>query len=718
MRDGNRRPRTALLLGLSLGWFALAAPLCAAAGAPAAEESEAASLRRGDAYFHLMSARTAAGRGDASGVQREVKQAAALAPDAEGLHAEAARLLASVGRREDAERSARRALELRADDPMAMRILADLLASRALGASPDAAARAEAIRLYEKLAEAPDADAQVLQYLVNLKLLDDDLNGAVDSARRFAARRPGDPGAARLLTQLLLQQGKPHDALTTVLGFLSRNADAADLAPIAAELASRTGRWGDVETTGREMLARKPESLAARMLLGEALLRIGKPQDAVPVLEKAADALNDSPPSTEEEVRSLLGEAYLRSGRYEEAVTELEMVLNRSPGEALVRLHLASAYQALGRLADASALAKGLAGDFPGNPAVLALLGDCLSQQGLIDPALEAFRAAREAVDGAGEEAATRRDDLRLRMALLQFGKKRFDEAARVLAGLERPDRREALRVRARLEVSQGDLRDARQLARKLRDASDPGVAALVEGEILVREDELSRAISKFDEAVAVLGPDSSERVATICREAGHAELGQKFLEDWVAREPGSAEAQFALGRYLERASRFAEAEIRLRRAIALDPQNSQALNYLGYSLADRNEKLDEALTLVRRALEIERFNGAYLDSLGWIYFRMGEYAKGRDPLERAAREYPRDATVLEHLGDLYEKLGDPQGAEAAWKRALEADPQGASADTLRQKIRRDPGAKGSRERTSAPPARGAGRPGISLEPR
>ncbi len=693
----------ALLLGAVVG-------LPASAEATLSDPFEA-SIRRGDAYFHLMSARVAAVRGDASGAQREIREATALAPEAPGLHAEAARLLAAIGRRDDAERSARRALELDPNEARAMRTLADLLASRALGSAPDATARAEAIRLYARLAEVPDADAQVLQILTNLKLLEDDLTGAVESARRFAARRPGDPGATRLLAQLLLQQGKPEEALGTILAYLSRSPDATDLVPIVADLASRTHRWTDVEATSREMVAARPQATVARILLGEALLRTGKPHEAVPVLEKAVETAHEVV-RTEENARSLLGEAYLRAERYDDAARELETVLQESPGEALVRLHLASAYEMLGRFADASALAKGLAGDFPGNPAVLALLGESLSQQGLIDSALDAFRAAREAVEGSDDQAGMRRDDLRLRVAVVQIGKKKLGDAERTLEGLERPHRAEALKVLARVAVSRGNLREARRIARSLVDLEETGIAALVEAEVLLREGEISRAALKFDEAIAALGPDSTDRVATIYRETGHPALGERILEEWVEREPANAEAQFALGRSLERAARFVEAEAALRRSVDLDPGNGQALNYLAYSLADRSEKLDEALAFIRRALEIDRWNGAYLDSLGWVYFRMGQYENAREPLERAAREFPRDSTVLEHLGDLYEKLGDSHRAEAAWKRALEAEPQDANVEGLREKIRRDAATRGSRDRTSTPSSGKADGPG------
>ena len=93
----------------------------------------------------------------------------------------------------------------------------------------------------------------------------------------------------------------------------------------------------------------------------------------------------------------------------------------------------------------------------------------------------------------------------------------------------------------------------------------------------------------------------------------------------------------------------------------------------------------DEALELVQRALKVDGWNGAYLDSLGWVYFQMGRYDEARGPLEQAAREYPNDVTVLEHLGDVYLELGGRALAREAWVRALDAGSE--NEESLRAKL-------------------------------
>ena len=104
-------------------------------------------------------------------------------------------------------------------------------------------------------------------------------------------------------------------------------------------------------------------------------------------------------------------------------------------------------------------------------------------------------------------------------------------------------------------------------------------------------------------------------------------------------------------------------------------------LNYLGYMWADKGEKLPEALKMIRKAVDIEPMNGAYLDSLGWVYFKMGEYELAEDNLRQAVNRDQTDPTVHMHLGDLYEKTGRIRLAAAQWELSLDEFAKSAPAD-------------------------------------
>ena len=102
------------------------------------------------------------------------------------------------------------------------------------------------------------------------------------------------------------------------------------------------------------------------------------------------------------------------------------------------------------------------------------------------------------------------------------------------------------------------------------------------------------------------------------------------------------------------------------------DPQAAATLNYLGYMNADRGVKLEESLNLIKQALTFEPNNAAYLDSLGWAYFKLGKYDLAEENLNKAASHMSSDPTVQEHLGDLYQKTGRLKLAAAHWDRAVQ----------------------------------------------
>jgi len=104
-------------------------------------------------------------------------------------------------------------------------------------------------------------------------------------------------------------------------------------------------------------------------------------------------------------------------------------------------------------------------------------------------------------------------------------------------------------------------------------------------------------------------------------------------------------------------------------------------LNYLGYMLADKGTRLTEALKLIRKAVELEPINGAFLDSLGWAYFKLGQYELAEDNLRQAVQRDQTDPTVHDHLGDLYEKTGRIRLAAAQWELSLSEYAKSAAGD-------------------------------------
>lgn len=137
----------------------------------------------------------------------------------------------------------------------------------------------------------------------------------------------------------------------------------------------------------------------------------------------------------------------------------------------------------------------------------------------------------------------------------------------------------------------------------------------------------------------------------------------------------------FLRGEAADRQKKSDQAEGFFRQALEQDPNNAMTLNYLGYMLADKGVRLPEALTYIKKAVDIEPINGAYLDSLGWIYFKLGDYELSEDNLRQAVQRDQTDPTVHMHLGDLYEKTGRVRLAAAQWQLSLDGFSKALPAD-------------------------------------
>jgi tetratricopeptide (TPR) repeat protein len=210
----------------------------------------------------------------------------------------------------------------------------------------------------------------------------------------------------------------------------------------------------------------------------------------------------------------------------------------------------------------------------------------------------------------------------------------------------------------ARLEARDGDVETARDRLRKLR-FSHPTQAQrlfLVEGEILSQ-------IDRHDEAYA---------------------LYSQYLEN----QPDDIEILYARSLVAERLDRLQQTEADLRRVLGLEPDNTRALNALGYTLADRTDRYQEAYGYISRALEQTPDDPAVIDSMGWVLYRLGRLQEARDYLQKAYQLNP-DVEIAAHLGEVMWMMGDHEAAAALWKKARKETPGNpVLEDTVRRLLR------------------------------
>ena len=150
-----------------------------------------------------------------------------------------------------------------------------------------------------------------------------------------------------------------------------------------------------------------------------------------------------------------------------------------------------------------------------------------------------------------------------------------------------------------------------------------------------------------------------------------------------VNMSPADPEAHFYLGSIYYNLEDYPSVEKELKSAIKLKPDYHEALNFLGYFYLEQDKNIDQAGLMIQQALVFEAENGAYLDSLGWFYYKKGKFKEALSHLERAA-SFLSDPVIYDHLGDVFLKLGNSDSAKLNWEKSLKLDSQ---ADKVKEKL-------------------------------
>ncbi len=279
------------------------------------------------------------------------------------------------------------------------------------------------------------------------------------------------------------------------------------------------------------------------------------------------------------------------------------------------------------------------------------------------------------------------------------LSKERAEEVALVHAHL-------ALRLKPNFVIAQVLLGEILQAQRRGREAiaiyrlipeGSPysWMVGLRIAEELERLDSIDEAVAEL-ERLAAVRPERFEplfRLGNLLRGKERFEEAVAAYDRAVARVGSSERRHWTMfyfrGIALERLKRWPRAEQDFLQALELEPEQPFVMNYLAYSWVDRSLNLDRAKSMLVRAVELRPDDGYIVDSLGWVYYRLGEYGKVVEYLERAVELRPQDPVINDHLGDAYWRVGRRQEARFQWRRALSLEPEEDTAPKIEEKIDR-----------------------------
>ncbi len=639
---------------------ALAGQSSATTPAPAAPA--AADARRGDAYYyftmgHLRQQQSQSDvTGSAALAQQSIeyyKKALELAPGSAVVLEALAESYARTQHVRDAVTQAQAALKIDPTNLEAHRLLARIYVST-LGDMNAGAIQQEnltkAVEQFEALLKLDPMDTYSALWLARLYGFENRHTEAEGVLRGIVQRNPDSGPALEQLSQLLIDQGRAAEAIE-LLKRAAGDDSSPDVYDLLGNAYSQSKDLARAEQAYRKAVEIDPDDPDHRRGLAQALLGQQKYAGALEQYRKLAQA---DPGNAENYVR--MAQINRRLGQFDEAGANLQQAKHLAPGSVEIIFNEALLYQDQGRYGDAvrilSDAIAGLKSRGAGNPGALAIL---FEQLGSTYRAQQNYSAAIESF----EQLETLGPDARKRGVLLRIGTYRdsrdFDRAI--------------AEARKELETSPNDPDVTVALAMLYGEKSDTATATrLLQG--LLKGNESDQEIYINLAQVQQRG-----------REYAEAERSAEKAEQLAQESSGKESAWFMLGSIYERQKKFDQAEQQFRKVLAANPNSAPVLNYYGYMLADRGIRLDEASSMIRRAVQQEPANGAYLDSLGWVCFKQNKLAEAEESLRKAVSRESHDPTILGHLGDVYLKLGQSERAAellerslAEWQKALPAD--------------------------------------------
>jgi len=488
-----------------------------------------------------------------------------------------------------------------------------------------------------------------------------------------------DPHSADLAERAfvtLLAEGNMTEALRLSQTVSRKNPGNGIVQLISAINAIRNGQFNTAKTALRRNNSKQNTDLTASLLTAWAWVGAGNPKKAADLIEKMPDD-----PATRPFRNLHEGLIAKMSGNPDAALTLLKSAYESDRNSISTADIYARCLYALGKRDEAKAIYQDLAKVLPRHPLIRDALERLDAGKPIEDRIKNEKQGAAEVLFGLGSAVTRDGDELSSLIYLRLATWLQPDHASAQVAIAETYERMKQFEsaVAAYEKVpSESPLRISADIQRALNleqlDRSDDAIALLK---------QTNARLANHTEPLIALG--NLYRSKKAFAEAADAYSGA--LQSINTPNQSHWSLYYARGIAYERLKRWSEAETDFRKALELSPDQPLVLNYLGYSWVEQGNNLDEAFHMLRRAVELRPSDGYIVDSLGWAFYRLGQYDNALQLMERAVQLKAADSTINDHLGDVYWRLGRTLEAKFQWNHARDLNPEPEDLPKILDKI-------------------------------
>jgi tetratricopeptide (TPR) repeat protein len=639
---------------------------------PSAAAQQQKPDREADAYAQFMLGHYLDEHDDEAGAIAAYKRAMELDPQAADIPGELAALYLRENKIQEAMTSAEQALKIAPANREANRVIGVIYAALSESGRGRGRAAGGSAANDENLAKAikhlelaitgviGEVDPNVRATLARAYVLNGQYDKAIPLLANLVEEQPAWADGPSLLAEAYAAAGRNADAIDWLK---EHAAEDPRLFPTLADFYERERRWKEAadaygKTLQLQQQRGRTPSTELQARYANALIYAGGREN----LLKARSVLNtltQAGPTDLARLLYLLSQTERRLGDSKAAEATARKVIAQNAKSPWGYYALAEALESRRDYQAVVAELEPIVAEFRGKTTaasfdvglLLPHLGFAYQELGQHDKALAALEDARKLAPKDPAVASY--------LVEANIAAKRYTAATEV--------------ARSALADNPGDVRLIRLQARALRFSGKPDLG-----------------VAMLEESVRKNAGDPSAYIA-LAQMYGDLDRGPqavKVLQDAQAKFPDETTITFELGAAFDKQKKYSDAEAVFKQLLVKDPDNAAALNYLGYMLAERGERLDESVDYVKKALAIEPDNGSYLDSLGWAYYKSDKLALAEDTLKRAAEQLKTNSVIQDHYGDVLLKLGRYEEAIAAFNRALTGDGDSIDRAEIDRKIR------------------------------